>query len=147
MKGGARVPGISSLPIFPGSLSISKGVPGTIGHKGFAQDILCAPTAKHAGNAWLSFPFCFNQEHSRAATPYPSPLLPLAAALPPPSIPILFFPHYPHNSNSPFCTHWKTNAQRDWLNLNSTSLPSATFLFAEGGWIMSIKAPLFSPLY
>ena len=72
MKGGARVPGISSLPFFPGSFRRSKGVRGTIGDQGFAQDILCAPTAEHAGNGWLlSFPFCFNQEHSRAATPYP----------------------------------------------------------------------------
>lgn len=82
------VPGISSLPFFPGSLSISKEVRGTIGDKGFAQNILRAPTAEDAGNAWLlSFPFCFNQEHSRAATPYPPSLRPLAAALPPPSIP------------------------------------------------------------
>lgn len=59
-------------PHLSGSLGKSKGVWGTIGAKGFAQDTLCAPTAEHAGNGWLlSFPFCFNQEHSRSAKPLP----------------------------------------------------------------------------
>lgn len=148
MKGGARVPGISSLPFLPGSFRRSKGVQGTIGDQGFAQDILCAPTAEHAGNgSLLSFPFCFNQEHSRAATPYPlsfSPKQLLFLLLAPPSMP---FCPFPSNSNSPFCTQWKTNAQRHWLNLNSTSLPRATFLLAEGGRIMPTKASPFSSRY
>ena len=93
------------------------------------------------------FPFLFQSRALQSSNPLPTRFSPkqlLFLLLAFPSMP---FCPFPSNSNSPFCTQWKTNAQRHWLNLNSTSLPTATFLLAEGGRIMPIKASPFPSRY